>query len=171
MKKALVVGLALLMSAAFVDGLFAESTTEKATKMATDAVQDKAKAPGEALKTETKEAVGDKAAPAPEKKDVATAKAKRAKGEVTTVDMAAKSMTIKGKTGDLTFDVANAKMKAEPKVGDKVLVGYREADGKMVARYVAIAKKYHKGHKKAAKEEAAPAEKPAAPQPVPTLPN
>jgi hypothetical protein len=177
MRKIFVMGLALLIGFAFVTGAFAQSTTEKATQAATDTAQEKAKVSGEALKTKAKEAVGEKTAPAPdqaapapekkvEKKDIVKVKGKHAKGEVTVVDMAAKTITIKGKTGDMTFDVANAKMKAEPKVGDKVFVRYAEADGKMIAKYVVAKKKHHRGQKEAAKKDAAPAEKPAAPQPA-----
>lgn len=180
MRKALVVGLALLISAAFAGAVFAQSTTEKAAKTATDMAQEKARTSQEGLKNKAKQTpdektvpAPDKAAPAPEKKaekkDMAGARAKHAKGEVTAVDMAAKSMTIKGKTGDITFDTAGAKMKAEPKVGDKVFVKYTEAEGKMIAKYVAFMKhhKGHKGHRKEEKKEVAPAEKPAVSQPAP----
>jgi len=78
------------------------------------------------------------------------------RGEVTAVDMAAKTLTVKGKKGDMTFDVTNAKMKGEPKAGDKVRVAYMKKDGTMVAKHVRI-----KGAKKAEKpmvpETAAPA--------------
>jgi hypothetical protein len=45
MKKFLIVALAVLISVAFVTGVFAQTTTEKATKAATDAAE-KAKATG-----------------------------------------------------------------------------------------------------------------------------
>jgi len=38
-------------------------------------------------------------------------------GEVTNMDMTAKTMTAKGKKGDMTFDVSGAKMKGEAKAG------------------------------------------------------
>ena len=82
-------------------------------------------------------------------------------GEVTAMDMAAKTLTVKGKKAEMTFDVTDAKMKAEPKVGDKVMVKYTEKDGKMVAKSVVA----EKAHKKGAKKEAKPAEAPA---PAPT---
>ncbi len=104
-------------------------------------------------------------APAPEKKAAPKVKVKRYWGEVTTMDSAAKTLTVKGKKDEKTFDVTDAKMKAEPKAGDKVMVRYTETDGKMVAKFVAPVK----AHKKAAKKAAAPAETPAAaPAPAPT---
>jgi len=96
------------------------------------------------------------AAPAPEKK------IQKFAGEVTAMDAAAKTLTVKGKKGDMTFDVTDVKMKAEPKAGDKVMVTYTEKDGKMVAKSVAAVK----APKKAAKKEAKPAEMPA-PAPAP----
>jgi hypothetical protein len=182
MRKVFVVGLALLISVAFVGGTFAQTTTEKATKAATDVAKEKAKTSGEAMKAKATQAVTEKtapasekaaAAPAPEKKaekkDVVKVRAKHAKGEVTAIDMAAKTMTIKAKEGDMTFDIAGAKMKAEPKAGDKVFVKYTEADGKMMAKFVSTKKhhKGHKGHKKEGKKEMAPAEKPAPSQSAP----
>lgn len=172
MKKRFVVGLALLIGFAFVTCGFAQTTTEKATKAATD-VADKAKASGESAKAKAVKTT-EKATPAPapaaapaqatpapekkaEKKETTKAKAQRAKGEVTAIDLTAKNMTIKGKKGEMSFDLATAKMKKEPKVGDKVFVKYTEADGKMVAKFVSTAKKHHKPHKKAEKKEAAPA--------------
>ena len=83
-----------------------------------------------------------KAAPAPEKKVEKKAapkgKAQQYRGEVTGMDTAAKTLTVKGKKGDMTFDVTNAKMKAEPKAGDKVMVKYVEKDGKMIASSVIV---------------------------------
>ncbi|MGD0237848.1 MAG: hypothetical protein ABSC55_25365 [Syntrophorhabdales bacterium] len=49
------------------------------------------------------------------------------------MDMKAKMMTVKGKKGDVTFDVSGAKMKGEMKAGDKVHVKYMEKEGKMMA--------------------------------------
>jgi len=103
-------------------------------------------------------------APAPEKKAETKAawkgKMHHVWGEVTAMDMAAKTLTVKGKKGDMTFDVTDAKMKGEPKAGDKVKVTYMKKDGKMVAKYVKI-----RGPKKAEKpmapETAAPAPAPA----------
>jgi hypothetical protein len=80
-------------------------------------------------------------------------------GEVVAVDAAAKTLTVKGKKGDVALSVeekAAAKL-ADIKMGDKVTVKYKEADGKNVATSV-VAKKA------AAKKEAAPAKKEAAPK-------
>ncbi len=144
MKRFLMIVFAVLMGVSLVVTVFAQTTTEKAPKAATDTSKEKA-AP----------------APAPEKKAVKE-KSKKFAGEVTAVDMAAKTLTVKGKKADMTFDVTNAKMKVEPKAGDKVFVKYTEKDGKMVAKLVAA----KKGSKKAAKKDAAPTEKPAAPAPA-----
>jgi hypothetical protein len=62
------------------------------------------------------------------------------KGEVTAMDTAANMMTVKGKKGDMTFDVSSAKMKREPMAGDKVSVKYMEKDGKMMASSVHMGK-------------------------------
>ncbi len=98
--------------------------------------------------------------PAAEKK----AKAKSVTGEVTAVDAAAKSVTVKGKKGDMTL-MADEKMLKDIKVGEKVTAKYTEQDGKMVAK--SIKKGKTKAEKKAKKEEkaAAPAA-PAAPAPA-----
>ena len=61
-------------------------------------------------------------------------------GEITTVDMAAKMMTVKGKKGEMTFDVSGAKMEGEMKAGDKVAVRYMEKEGKMMASSVKMAR-------------------------------
>lgn len=73
------------------------------------------------------------------------------RGEVTTVDVAAKTLTVKGKKGDMTFDVTDVKMKGEPKPGHKVMVRYMEKDGKMVATSV-----LREGVKKLSKKEVVP---------------
>jgi len=97
-------------------------------------------------------AAPEKAAPAPAAEK---AKMNHFTGEVTAMDMAAKTLTVRGKKGDMTFDVTNAKMKGEPKAGDKDVVRYMEKDGKMVAKFV--------GPKKAWKKK----EKTEAPAPAP----
>jgi ribosomal protein S1 len=77
-----------------------------------------------------------KAAPAPaaaEKK--APAKVKQVTGEVTMVDAKAKTITVKGKKGDVVV-AADDKMMADVKAGDKVTVKYTEADGKNTAKSV-----------------------------------
>jgi len=80
----------------------------------------------------------------PEKKETTTttettkSKAMRFRGKVTAMDTAAKTMTVKGKKGDMTFDVSSAKMKDEVKAGDMVRVRYTEKDGKMMASWVTM---------------------------------
>ena len=59
-------------------------------------------------------------------------------GTVTALDTAASMMTVKGKKGDMTFDVSTAKMKESVKAGSKVTVKYMEKDGKMVASSVTM---------------------------------
>jgi hypothetical protein len=54
--------------------------------------------------------------------------------------MAAKMMTVKGKKGDMDFDISSAKIKREPMAGDKVSVKYMEKDGKMMASSVHMGK-------------------------------
>ena len=112
MKKALLVGLAVLISVAFMTTVFAQTTEKKET-----------------ITTTT-----------PEKKETIT-KTTRTKhmmftGKVTNMDMAEKMMTVKSKKGEMTFDVSSAKMKGEAKAGDMVTVKYREKDGKMMASSV-----------------------------------
>jgi ribosomal protein S1 len=115
-------------------------------------------------------------APAPEKKEAAPAKkaekkapakVKQVTGEVVAVDAAAKTLTIKGKKGDVALSVddkAAAKL-ADIKVGDKATVKYKEMDGKNVASSITAKKAAaKKAEKKAEKKEAAPAKKEAAPK-------
>lgn len=54
-------------------------------------------------------------------------------GDVTAIDKAANTLTVKGKKGDMTFYMTGVKMMGEPKMGDKVMVQYTKKDGKMVA--------------------------------------
>ncbi len=123
MKKGLLLMLVFVVSIVFAATVFAQ----EAAKTAPD------------KKTVTKEAAtapaADVKAPA-QKKD-----GTRARGEVVSVDAAAKTMVVKGKKGEMTFDIANAKfakgLKMEDlKTGDKVVVGYKEVNGKMVAKFV-----------------------------------
>lgn len=118
MKKVLMIALAALISVAFVSVVFAQApagTTEKKTTTTTTT---------------------------PEKKETVTTttttktKVMKFRGKVTNMDMTAKIMTVSGKKGDMTFDVSTAKMKVEPKAGDRVKVRYIEQDGKMVASWV-----------------------------------
>ncbi|MBA4417803.1 MAG: hypothetical protein C0392_07825 [Syntrophus sp. (in: bacteria)] len=153
MKKTLLLVLAVIISIAFVTTVFAQD----AAKTAPDkkAVTEKIVA-----KEATAAPTADVKAPAPKKEKM------RARGEVVSVDAAAKTLVIKSKKGEMTFDVANAKFGRgfkieDAKAGDKVVVGYKEIDGKMVAKYVG--KHRHHGkkhHKKEATEtkETKPAE-------------
>ena len=84
----------------------------------------------------------------PEKKETTTTTTTTTKvnktmtftGEVTNMDTEAKMMNAKNQKGDMTFDVSAAKMKVEPKAGDKVTVKYMEKDGKMMASSVTVSK-------------------------------
>jgi microtubule-associated protein 1 len=161
MKKFLMIVLAVLMGISLVTTVFAQTTTEKATKAATT---DTAKEKGKALGDKATQAATDKTAPAPAK-----VKVQKYAGKVTAIDMAAKTLTVKGKKGEMTFDVTDAKMKTEPKAGDKVMVKYTEKDGKMVAKCVtgkAHKKAAKKGTKKGTKKGAKPAETPVVPAPT-----
>lgn len=94
----------------------------------------------------------EQAAPAPEKKEAAPAKKAPVKvqqvtGEVGAVDAAAKTITVKGKKGDValtTDDKTSVKMGkakkalADVKAGDKVTVKYTEVNGKNVAKSIAV---------------------------------
>jgi len=80
-------------------------------------------------------------APAPEKKAAPKVKTMSYNGDVTKVDAMAKTIVVKGKKGDMTFDVSMAKWKpykdmAEVKEGDPVMVRYMEKEGKMMASSV-----------------------------------
>ena len=114
MKKALLVGLAVFISFAFMTTVFAQTTEKKETITTTTTT--------------------------PEKKETVTkttrTKAMMFAGKVTNMDMAEKMMTVKGKKGEMTFDVSGAKMKGEAKAGDMVTVKYMEKDGKMMASSV-----------------------------------
>jgi hypothetical protein len=155
MKKVAMIGLTLLISVAFVTAVFAQAPAKPAEKPA--AAPEKAPAPEKKAAAEKKEA-------APK------AKVQQYTGEVAKMDMAGKSIVVKGKKGDMNFDVANAKMKGEPKEGDKVVVKYTEKDGKMVASSVTKAaaekkpvEKKSAAEKPAAKPAPAPAAAPAKP--------
>jgi hypothetical protein len=123
MKKVSMFLLAVIISVAFVATVFAQGTPEKKETTTTTTAT-------------------------PEKKETTTktvkSKGMMFQGEVTTMDAAAKTMTVKGKKGEMTFDVSGAKMKGEAKAGDKVTVKYVEKDGKMMASSVAMGKKMAK---------------------------
>jgi hypothetical protein len=74
-----------------------------------------------------------------------TTKGKTYTGTVSSVDATAKSVVVKGKDGDKTFDVTDAKWKGyssldEVKAGDRITVKYVEKDGTMWAKDVMKAK-------------------------------
>jgi hypothetical protein len=151
MKKVLMVAFALLISVAFVTTVFAQAKPEAKPAPAPAAAPEKA--------------------PAPEKKAEKAEKAKSFKGEFVSMDAAAKTIVAKGEKGDMTFDVAGVKKMAEFKAGDKIMVSYKEKDGKMVAKTVVKQAAKKEAPKKEApkKEEVkpAPAPAPAAPAPAP----
>lgn len=99
----------------------------------------------------------------PAKKEKVKAKVLTVTGDVTAVDAAAKTVTVKGKDKDVTLDTSGIK-DLKVKVGDKVTAKYTEKDGKNVAKSIkaAAAKKAEpkKEEKKAEpkKEEKKPAE-------------
>lgn len=111
-----------------------------------------------------------KAEPAKTEKKVA-AKVIQVTGEIAAVDAAAKTITVKGKKGDVVIAVDD-KALADAKAGDKVTVKYSTADGKNTAKSVTKkeakkepTKKTEKKAEPAKKEEpkkAEPAKKPAA---------
>jgi Cu/Ag efflux protein CusF len=101
----------------------------------------------------------------------AAAKVHSVTGEVTAVDAAAKTVTLKAKKGEVVISVVEKtsikegkekKSLADVKAGDKVTVKYTEADGKMTAKSIAIKGAMMK-HEKKMEEKAAPAPAPAAP--------
>jgi hypothetical protein len=107
----------------------------------------------------------EKKAPAIEEKK-APAKVKQVSGDVAAVDAKAKTITVKGKKGDVVI-AADDKMMADIKAGDKVVVKYTEADGKNTAKSVkkaaAKAEKAVKAEKMEKKAEPVKAEKKAEP--------
>lgn len=133
MKRLLVVLLAVFFGITFVSSVFAQSAAEKSTQAAKDT------APVPEKKADTKAAPG--------------ATLLRYGGEVTAIDMAAKTLTVKGKKGDMRFDMTDVKMMGEPKAGDRVMVQYTKKDGKMVADSVVEMK----SPRKAPKEDIKPA--------------
>lgn len=131
MKRALLVGLAVLISMAFMTSVFAQTTEKKETTTTTTTMPEKK----ETITTTTT---------TPEKKETTTkttsTKHMMFTGKVTNMDMAEKMMTVKGRMGEMTFDVSNVMMKGEAKAGDLVTVKYREKDGKMMASSVTMGK-------------------------------
>ncbi|MBA4418646.1 MAG: hypothetical protein C0392_12175 [Syntrophus sp. (in: bacteria)] len=133
MKKTLMIVLAAIISAAFMTTVFAQ---DKPTV-----------APDKPVQTEK----------------AGKLKAKKFDGEVASIDVAAKTILVKGKKGDITVDVGSAKFAKgytmeDIKAGDKVIGKYMEKDGKMVALY--LARKIEKKAKVEKKEEKAGAPAP-----------
>ena len=102
--------------------------------------------------------------PMEEKK--APAKVHQVTGDVAAVDAAAKTLTVKGKKGDVALmaDDKTAvmvgkekKALADVKVGDKVMVKYAEKEGKNIAKNIVV--KPAKMEEKMEKKEAAPEKK------------
>jgi uncharacterized alpha/beta hydrolase family protein len=111
MKKVFMVVLAVLISVAFVTSVFAQAPAP--AKPADKPAAEKPAAPADKAPAPEKKAPAEKKAAAPK------AKVHQYTGEVVSMDAAAKTAVVKGKKGDMTFDVATAKMKGEAKAGDK----------------------------------------------------
>jgi hypothetical protein len=144
MKKVLMMALTVLISVAFVTVVFAQApagTPEKTTTTTTTTTTPEKKETTTTTATPEKKATTTTTT-TPAKKETTTkttkSKAMMFTGKVTNMDTAAKMMTVKGKKGDMTFDVSSAKMKGEAKAGDKVTVKYMEKDGKMMASSVTM---------------------------------
>jgi Cu/Ag efflux protein CusF len=141
-KKALSVALMSIISAAFATALLAEAPATK----------DAAAAPKKAQ------------ASVPEKKPVVERKVPGKKmpkgkthlytGNVTKMDTMLKTMAIRGRSDEMTFDVSGAQIKGDLKEGDKATVKYTKKDGKMVASSVTKAGEEKK------KKEMSPGAKP-----------
>lgn len=79
---------------------------------------------------------------APAEKPAAKPRAKIARGEVISVDPEAQTLVVKAKDKELSFTVEEkaAKALANLKAGDRVIVGYGEVDGKLIAKAIRKAK-------------------------------
>jgi len=145
-QKALLSALMLLISVAFVTAVFGQG---QAGKPATAAPQ---KAHASAPE---KKPVYERAAPG---KKSSRSKTHSYTGNVTKVDTLLKTMVVKGKKDEMTFDVGNTQMKGNVEEGDKVTVKYAKKDGKMVASSVIKA-----GEENEMKKEMKPGAKPIKP--------
>ncbi|MCX5815144.1 MAG: hypothetical protein NTX75_02730 [Proteobacteria bacterium] len=152
MKKALMFVLAIIISVAFVTTVFAQAPAAAPDKPA-----------------------AEKAAPVKADKP-AKAKAMKATGEVVKISEEEGIVVVKGKDGDVIYDIKDVKWKAyknakEVKAGEIVVISYIDKDGKKVAKV--ISKSVKKDKKAAApkaedKPAAASAPTPAAaPTPAP----
>mgnify|MGYP000876731853 CR=1 FL=1 len=158
MKKIFMVMFALFISVAFVSMVFAQAKPAAPEKPA----------PAKAAPAPEKAAPApEKAAPAPEKAEPKADKpADKPKpkpkpagfyGEVTNVDAAAKTLTVKTKKDTVTFDLAKATFKgykdiSEIKVGDKVAAKYSK-DGIDIKKIAAAKPAKEKKEKPAAKKK------------------
>ncbi len=124
MKKALLMALMPVISVAFVTAVFAQAP---AGKPATTASQ-KAHAPAPLNKP-----VVERKAPG---KKASKGRMHRYTGDVTKVDTVQKTIVVKGKKDEMTFDVGTAQMKGKVEEGDKVTVKYTKKEGKMMASSV-----------------------------------
>ena len=88
---------------------------------------------------EQKATTGNGQMTAPEKKVESKGTVMNFTGRVTAVDSTAKTIVVKNKTGEKTFDVSGATMKGEVKPEYIVHVRYSDEDGKMVASSVSWA--------------------------------
>ena len=127
MKKTLLVVLALIISVAFVTTVFAQS--EKAISSG-GAASGQPQAPMTPGPKDTGAPSVTKAGPAA---SAGAAKAPMFKGTVVSMDAAAKTLVVKDKKGEKTFDVSMAKNMPELKAGDQVSFNYIEKDGKLMA--------------------------------------
>jgi Spy/CpxP family protein refolding chaperone len=147
--------IALIVATLFVFAMSSVSFAAEEKKAAPAPMEKKA----EPVKAEKK------AEPAKAEKK-APAKISQVTGEVTAVDAAAKTITVKGKKGDVVIAVDEMMMK-DCKAGDKVVAKFTTADGKNTAKSVkkAAEKAPKKAEEKKAEpkkaEPAKPAEKPA----------
>jgi len=128
MKKTLAIIVSIIFVLSFAGLSFA---ADKAVEKKAEPVKAEKKAP----------VVAEKKAPA---------KVKQVTGEVAAVDAKTKTITVKGKKGDVVI-AADDKMMADIKAGDKVVVKYTEADGKNTAK--SVKKAAAKAEKKAVKAE------------------
>ena len=160
MKKVLMIALAVLISVAFVTTVFAQKPAEKAAaEKAAGPAAEKAAGPAaeKAAKPAAEKAAEKAAKPAAEK----AAKVEPFKGEFVSADATAKTIIAKSDKGEMTFDVSKIKKMAEFKAGDKIVVVYKEKDGKNWAKSVKAAKT-KKAEKAAAEKAAGPAAEKAA---------
>jgi hypothetical protein len=146
LKKALLIALMFFISAAFVTAVLAEAPAGKPAAAAPQKAH--ASAPD-------KKPVVEKKTPG---KKAPRGKAHSYTGDVTKVDNTLKTIVVKGKKDEMTFDVGTAQMKGDAKEGDKVTVKYTKRDGKMIASSVSKA-----GDEKAMKKEMKPGAKPVQP--------